>query len=262
VRGTDVAGVVEAVGRNVTDLRPGDEVFGSWWTGTLSTRGTFAELTAVPASSLIPKPGRLGFEEAAASVMSGLTALAAMQTLGKVTRGIRVLINGASGGVGTFAVQIARSLGAEVTGVCSTRNLDLVGSLGAEHVIDYTREDFTRGRDRYDLILDNVLNHPPSATARVLAPGGVLMPNSVGNTGGLFAGLPRMARAGLMRLGSTNVRFVNWKVGRENLRSLATFLQSGDARVVISEVYPLADAAKAVAHILGHHAIGKVAITL
>jgi len=262
VRGTDVAGVVEAVGRDVTDLQPGDEVFGSSWTGTPNTRGTFAELTAVPASSLIAKPDALSFEEAAASVMCGLTALAAMQTLGKVTPGMRVLINGASGGVGTFAVQIARSLGAEVTGVCSTQNLDLVRSLGADHVIDYTQDDFTRGSDRYHLVLDNVLNHPPSATARVLAPGGVLMPNSVGNTRGLFAGLPRMARAGLMRFGSRNVRFVNWKVGRENLESLARLLQSGDARVVISEVHPLADAAKAVSHMLGHHAVGKVAITV
>jgi NADPH:quinone reductase-like Zn-dependent oxidoreductase len=262
VRGTDVAGVVEAVGRDVIDLQPGDEVFGSSWSGTLSTRGTFAELAAVPASGLLPKPQGLSFEEAAAAVMTGLTALAAMQTLGKVAPGMRVLINGASGGVGTFAVQIARSLGAEVTGVCSGRNLDLVRSLGAHHVIDYTREDFTRGRDRYDLILDNVLNHPPSATARVLAPKGVLMPNSVGNTGGLLAGLPRMARAGLMRLGSTNVRFVNWKLGRENLKSLATLLESGDARVVISEVYPLADAPKALAHMLGHHATGKLAISV
>jgi NADPH:quinone reductase-like Zn-dependent oxidoreductase len=262
VRGTDVAGVVEAVGRDVTDLQPGDHVFGSSWTGTLSTRGTFAELTAVPASSLIRKPEGLSFEEAAASVMSGLTALTAMQTLGKVTRGTRVLINGASGGVGTFAVQIARSLGAEVTGVCSARNLDLVRSLGAEHVIDYTREDFTRGTDRYDLVLDNVLNHPPSATDRALAPGGVLMPNSVGNTGGLLAGLPRMARAALMRVGSTRVQFVNWKVDRENLKSLAAFLGSGDAQVIISEAYPLADAAGAVAHMLGHHAVGKVAITV
>jgi NADPH:quinone reductase-like Zn-dependent oxidoreductase len=262
VRGTDVAGVVEAVGRDVTDLQPGDEVFGSSYTGLRSTRGTFAELTAVPASSLIPKPEGLSFEEAAASVMSGLTALAAMQTLGKVTRGTRVLINGASGGVGTFAVQIARSLGAEVTGVCSGRNRDLVRSLGAEHVIDYTQEDFTRGNDRYDLVLDNVLSHPPAATARVLAPGGVLMPNSVGNTGGLFAGLPRMARAALMRLGSTNVQFVNGKVNRENLESLAAVLRSGDVRVIISETYPLADAAEAVAHMAGHHAIGKVAITV
>jgi len=262
VRGTDVAGVVEAVAPDVTDLRPGDEVFGSSWTGTRSTRGTFAELTAVPASSLIPKPEALSFEEAGASVMSGLTALAAMQTVGKVSPGTRVLINGASGGVGTFAVQIARSLGAEVTGVCSTRNLDFVRSLGADHVIDYTQEDFTRGPGRYDLVLDNVLNHPPTATARALGPGGVLMPNSVGNTGGLFAGLPRMGRAAVMRLGSTNVQFVTWKVGRENLKSLAALLQSGDARVIISEVYPLADAADAVAHMLGHHAVGKVAITV
>jgi NADPH:quinone reductase-like Zn-dependent oxidoreductase len=262
VRGTDVAGVVEAVGRDVTDLQPGDHVFGSSWTGTLSTRGTFAELTAVPASSLIRKPEGLSFEEAAASVMSGLTALAAMQTVGKVTRGTRVLINGASGGVGTFAVQIARSLGAEVTGVCSGRNRDLVRSLGAAHVIDYTQEDFTRGNDRYDLVLDNVLSHPPAVTARVLAPGGVLMPNSVGNTGGLFAGLPRMARAALMRLGSTRVQFVNWKVDRESLKSLAAFLGSGDAQVIISEAYALADAAEAVAHMLGHHAVGKVAITV
>lgn len=262
VRGTDVAGVVEAVGDNVTDLQPGDEVFGSSWTGTLSTRGTFAELTAVPATSLIPKPEGLSFEEAAASVMSGLTALAAIRTLGKVTPGMRVLINGASGGVGTFAVQIAQSLGAEVTGVCGTRNLDLVRSLGAEHVVDYTQEDFTLGSDRYDLVLDNVLNHPPSATARVLAPGGVFMPNSVGNTGGLFAGLPRMGRAAVMGLGSTNVQLVNWKVGRENLNSLAALLQSGDARVVISKTYPVADAAKAVAHMLGHHATGKLAITV
>jgi NADPH:quinone reductase-like Zn-dependent oxidoreductase len=138
VRGTDVAGVVEAVGPNVTDLQPGDEVFGSSYTGARSTRGTFAELTALPASSLSAKPPGLSFEEAAASVMSGLTALAAMQTLGKVTQGTRVLVNGASGGVGTFAVQIAKSLGAEVTGVCSTRNLDLVRSLGADRVIDYT----------------------------------------------------------------------------------------------------------------------------
>jgi NADPH:quinone reductase-like Zn-dependent oxidoreductase len=112
-------------------------------------------------------------------------------------------------------VQIARSLGAEVTGVCSTRNFELVSTPGADHLIDNTQEDFTRSRDRYDPILDNALNHPPSATARVLAPGGVFMPNSVGNTRGLFAGLPRMTRAALIRLGSTTVRFVTWPVGRE-----------------------------------------------
>ena len=262
VRGTDVAGVVEAVGENVTDLQPGDEVFGSSWAGTLATPGTFAELTVAPASQLIEKPAGLTFEEAAASVMSGLTAMLAVRDVGKVGPGTRVLINGASGGVGMFAVQIAKALGAEVTGVCSTRNLELVRSLGADHVIDYTKEDFTRGERRYDVILDNVMNHPPAATARVLAPAGIFIPNSVGNTGGLFAGLPRMARAALMGKRSTDVQFVTLVVNRENLDALATLLESGDVKVVIDEVYPLGEAANAVAHMLGHHARGKVAIAV
>jgi NADPH:quinone reductase-like Zn-dependent oxidoreductase len=260
VRGTDVAGVVEAVGRNVTGLRAGDDVFGSSWAGTLATAGTFAELTVAPASQLIEKPVGLTFEEAAASVMAGLTALIAMRDVGRVGATTRVLINGASGGVGTFAVQIAKTLGAEVTGVCSTRNLDLVRSLGADHVIDYTKEDFTRGERRYDVILDNVLNHRPSKTARVLTPTGTFIPNSVGNKGGLFAGLPRMARAAVMRWGSTNVQFVTCVVNRENLRALAALLESGDVKVVIDHVYPLGGAAEAVAHMLGHHARGKVVI--
>jgi NADPH:quinone reductase-like Zn-dependent oxidoreductase len=166
VRGTDVAGIVEAVGASVTDLEPGAEVFGSSWAGSLAAPGTFAELTVAPASQLIPKPAGVSFEEAAASVMSGVTALIAMRDVGRVGPGTRLLINGASGGVGTFAVQIAKAFAAEVTGVCSTRNLELVRSLGADQVIDYTKEDFTRGERRYDVILDNVMNHPPSATAR------------------------------------------------------------------------------------------------
>src|ERR687897_877820 len=167
VRGTDAAGVVEAVGTNVTDLRSGDEVFGSSWTSALATPGTFAELTVVPASQLIGKPAGLTFEEAAASVMSGLTALIAIRDVGKVESGIRVLINGASGGVGTFAVQIANALGAEVTGVSSTRNLELLRSLGADHVIDYTKEDYTRDERRYDVILDKV--YPLSQAADAVA---------------------------------------------------------------------------------------------
>ena len=261
VRGTDIAGVVEAVGKNVTDLQPGDEVFGSWWADTLATRGTFAEFTVGPASRLIKKPVGLTFEEAAASVMSGLTAMIAMRDVGRVGPGTRVLINGASGGVGTFAVQIAKALGGEVTGVCSTKNLALVRSLGADHVIDYTEEDFTRSEQRYDVILDNVINRPPSAVAKVLAPNGIFIPNSIGNTGGLFAGLPRMARAALMGRGSTDVQFVkDWVVNRENLDALAALLESGDVKVVIDKVYPLSEAANAVAHMLGHHAAGKVVI--
>jgi NADPH:quinone reductase-like Zn-dependent oxidoreductase len=263
VRGTDVAGVVEAVGKNTTDLRSGDEVFGSLWDHTLATHppGTFAEFTVAPTSRLIKKPVGLTFEEAAASVMSGLTALIAIRDVGRVGPGTRVLINGGSGGVGTFAVQIAKALSAEVTGVSSTRNLELLRSLGADHVIDYTKEDFTRGAERYDVILDNVMNHPPSATARVLTPTGMLIPNSIGNTGGLFAGLPRMARAALMGRGSANVQFVTCVVNRENLNALAALLES-DVNVVIDKVYPLTDAADAVAYMLGHHARGKVAVAV
>ena len=261
VRGTDIAGVVEAVGRSVTDLERGDEVFGSSWADTLATPGTFAEFTVAPASKLIKKPAGLTFEEAAASVMSGLTAMIAMRDVGRVGPGTRVLINGASGGVGTFAVQIAKALGGEVTGVCSTGNVELLRSLGADHVIDYTEVDFTRGEQRYDVILDNVINRPPSAVARVLAPNGALIPNSIGNTGGLFSGLPRMARAALMGLGKTDVQFVkDWVVNRENLHALATLLESGDVKVVIDKVYPLSQAASAVAHMFGHHARGKVVI--
>jgi NADPH:quinone reductase-like Zn-dependent oxidoreductase len=158
--------------------------------------------------------------------------------------------------------KLAKALGAEVTGVCSTRNLELVRSLGADHVIDYTKENFTRSERRYDLVLDNVMNHPPSATARLLTPTGVLIPNSVGNTGGLLAGLPRMARAALMGRGSANVQFVTLVVKRENLTALAALLDSGDVKVVIDTVYTLDEAGNAVAHMLGHHARGKVAIAV
>jgi NADPH:quinone reductase-like Zn-dependent oxidoreductase len=146
VRGTDVAGIVEPVGPQVTDLPPGDEVFGSAWGGSLATTGAFAELTVAPASKLIKKPPGLTFEDAAGSVMSGLTALIAMRDVASVGAGTRVLINGSSGGVATFAVQIARALGAEVTGGCSTRNVELTRSLGAAHVIDYTQEDLPAAR--------------------------------------------------------------------------------------------------------------------
>jgi NADPH:quinone reductase-like Zn-dependent oxidoreductase len=262
VRGTDLAGVVEAVGKNVTDLQPGDEVFGSTWDATLAASGTFAELAVAPASQLIRKPAGLTFEQAAGSVMSGITALLNIRDVGQAGPGTRVLVNGASGGVGTFAVQIAKALGAEVTGVCSTRNIELVRSLGADHVIDYTQEDYTRGEQRYDVILDNVMNHPPSATARVLTPTGMFIPNSVGPKGGLFGSLPRIARAALMGLGSTNVQpGTTVVVNRENLDALATLLDSGDVRVIIDKVYLLSETANAVAHMLGHHARGNIVLT-
>jgi NADPH:quinone reductase-like Zn-dependent oxidoreductase len=263
IRGTDVAGIVAAVGKNVTDLEPGDEVFGSKWdASSLGTSGTFAELAAVPAAQLIRKPASLSFEAAAGSVMSGLTALLAMRDVGNVGPGTRVLVNGASGGVGTFAVQIAKALGADVTGVCSTRNIELVRSLGADHVIDYTEEDYTRGERRYDVILDNVMNHPASATARVLTPTGTFIPNSVGPKGGVLGSMPRIARAALMGLGSTNVQTKTVLVNRENLAALATLLESGDVKVIIDKVYGLGETANAVAHMLGHHASGQVVIAV
>jgi NADPH:quinone reductase-like Zn-dependent oxidoreductase len=260
IRGTDVAGVVEAVGKDVAGLRPGDEVFGSSWDGGLATPGTFAELAVVPATQLIGMPAGLSFEEAAASAMSGITALIAIRDVGRVGSGTRVLINGASGGVGTFAVQIAKALGAEVTGVASAGNLELLRSFGADHVIDYTTEDFTDDDRRYDVVLDNVMNHPPHRTARVLAPSGIFIPNSIGSSGGMFAGLPRVARAALMGLGSVDLRSVKLVVNRENLEALASLLESGAVKAVIDEVYPLGDAANAVAHVLSHHARGNVVI--
>jgi NADPH:quinone reductase-like Zn-dependent oxidoreductase len=193
--------------------------------------------------------------------MAGLTALAAVREMGSVGPGSRVLINGVSGGVGTFAAQIAKASGAEVTGVCSARNAELVRTLGVDRVIDYDAEDFTAGADRYDLILDNVLNHPPKRTARVLAPSGTFIPNSVGNTGGLLAGLPRMARAKLMGR-SVRVAFASYVVDHERLGALAALLETGEVRVVVGETYPLEAAPAAVAHMLGHHARGKLVVAV
>ena len=262
VRGTDVAGVVETTGDRVTDLRPGDEVLGSLWgAGAGSRAGAFAQYAVVPAAQLVRKPAGLGFDEAAASVMSGLTALIAMRDVAGVRPGMRVLINGASGGVGTMAVQIATSLGAEVTGVCGSGNVELVSSLGAHEVIDYTQQDFTRSERRYDVILDNVLNHSPKVTARLLAPGGILIPNSIGNSGGLLAGLPRIARAKLISKNVASVRLVTLAVNRENLEALVRLLETDQVRVIIDRTYPFEQAAGAVAHMLAHHASGQVAIT-
>jgi len=258
VRGSDVAGVVEAVGQQVTDLAPGDEVFGS----TGAKVGAFAQYAAGPATRLVKKPAGLAFTDAAAAVMTGLTALVALRDVARVRARTSVLINGASGGVGTMAVQIAKTLGAEVTGVCGTGNTELVRSLGADHVIDYTKEDFTQSGHRFDVVLDNVLNYRPKAVVRVLAPNGTFIPNSLGYTGGLFAGLPRMARAALMGLGSTNVKTVTPGVKREDLAALLRLLESGEVKVVIAQTYPLDQAARAVSHMLEHHPAGKIAITV
>lgn len=264
VRGTDIAGVVAAVGENVNSFQPGDEVFGSLWENSQATHppGTFAEFTVAPAANLIAKPADLSFEEAAGSVMSGLTAMTAIRDVAQVEPGMSVLINGASGGVGTLAVQMAKFMGAEVTGVCGSSNVDLVRTLGADHVIDYRTADFTRGDAKYDVVLDNVLNHPPSVLARMLTTDGTLIPNSVGNSGGWFAGLPRMARAALLGLGRTNVKFVQYDSNQDNLTALADLLTSGNITVVIDSVHPLDNAADAVARMLSHRAAGNVIITI
>src|SRR5215471_8768986 len=253
--GVDVAGEVVVTGKGVTQFKPGDAVFGT-------CRGAFAEYACTSEATLVLKPDNVTFEQAACVPVAGLTALQGLRDKGHLRAGQKVLINGATGGVGTFAVQIAKSVGAEVTGVCSARNVELVRSLGADHVIDYTKRDFTQSPQRYDVILDNVLNHSPKAAARLLAPHGVLIPNSIGNTGGLLAGLPRMARAALMGKGATNVKFVTLAVNRENLTALGRLLESGEVRVVIAQTYPLGQAARAVTHMLEHHASGKIAITV
>src|SRR5665811_2031490 len=192
VRGTDVAGQVEAVGQGVTRFRPGDEVFG--W-----CLGAYAEYASASEDALALKPANLTFEQAASVPMASLVALQALRDHGNVQAGQSVLINGASGGIGTFAVQIAKSLGAQVTGVCSTGNVDMVRSIGADHVIDYTSEDFTRSGQRYDFILDNVANHSLSDLRRAVTPAGVLVPNGGGFDNRWFASGGRVLRANVLK---------------------------------------------------------------
>jgi len=254
VRGQDLAGVVEAVGANVKLFSPGDEVFGE---GTSS----YAEYTCVPQGVLAPKPAGLTFEQAAAVPMAGLTALCGMR-VANVGPGKRVLVNGASGGVGHFAVQIAKALGAEVTGVCSARNVELVRSLGADHVIDYTREDFTRDAQRYDVILDNVANRSLRALRRVLAPRGVLLLNSV-NGGRVLGPLPRMARGRLLSVFSRQtIRVFSIASTTKDMVALKDLIDGGELTPVIEGVYPLAEAAAALDRVATGHVAGKVVITV
>ncbi|MEP6640170.1 MAG: NAD(P)-dependent alcohol dehydrogenase [Chloroflexota bacterium] len=254
VRGTDVAGQVEAVGAGVTRFQIGDEVFG-WSTGS------FADFAAASEDGLALKPSNLSFEQAATVPMAGLVALQALRDHGKVQAGQTVLINGASGGIGTFAVQIAKSLGAGVTGVTSTRNVELVRSIGADHVIDYTREDFTKNGEQYDLILDNVANHSLSDLRRALTPTGVLVPNGGGfdhrwiaSGGRLIRGLA-MFQFGGQRLGTFLV-----SPRLEDLLFLKELIEAGAVTPVIDRTYPLRETANAMAYVGQGHARGKVAI--
>ena len=256
IRGTDVAGEVEAVGASVTRFRPGDEVFG-WCTGA------FAEYASAREDALELKPANLTFEQAAAVPMAGFVALQALRDQGKLRAGQKVLVNGASGGIGTFAVQIAKSLGAYVTGVCSTRNVDLVRSIGADHVIDYTREDFTQSDQRYDFILDNVGNHSLSSLRRVLAPTGTLVPNGGGFDNRWFAGGGRVIGAlVLSRFVSQTLRPFLVSPTQKDLVVLRELLEAGEVTPVIDRTYLLSETPQAVGHVGGGHARGKVAITV
>ena len=199
---------------------------------------------------------------AAAVPLAALTAWQGIFDHGGLEAGQRLLVHGGAGGVGHMAVQLAKARGAWVAATAAGEDLDFVRSIGADQVIDYTREDYADGRLRHDVILDNVMNRSPWATARALAPGGVLIPNSIGNSGGLLAGLPRIAAAAVMGLGRTTVWTVRLDVNRENLAALAELLASGAVRTVIDRTYPLEHADQAVAHMFGHHARGKVAITV
>ena len=252
VIGWDLAGRVEAVGRGVTRFRPGDEVFGE--SGT-ERGGSFAEYVSAPEGRLAPKPANLSFGQAAAVPVAGVTALRGLRDAGRVQAGQKVLINNASGGVGHFAVQIGKALGAEVTGVCGTGNVDLVRSLGADHVIDYTQEDFTKGAERYDLILDNIGSHPFRHYRRVLTPRGLVIPNS-GHAGAgyifrAFALAAFLSRQGRMFVGTAST---------DDLLELKDLIEAGRVRPVIDRTYPLEQTPAAIGYVGERRARGKIVI--
>jgi NADPH:quinone reductase-like Zn-dependent oxidoreductase len=256
VAGIDAAGRVEAVGANVRGLRRGDEVLGF-------CRGAFAEYARAEADKVVPKPVSLTFEQAAAVPMAGATALRGIRDTGAVRAGHRVLVNGAAGGVGTYAVQIAAALGAEITGVCSTRNVGLVRSIGAAHVVDYTTEDFTDGRTRYDVILDNVGNRPLSRLRRALTPGGTLVLNGGGAPGHVFGPVAGILRAvvvnGFVR---ERLRLIPHEQEREQLLTLTGLIEAGKLTPVLDRTYPLAGTAEGLRRVEQGHARGKVVITV
>jgi NADPH:quinone reductase-like Zn-dependent oxidoreductase len=257
VRGWDVAGTVEAVGAKVTDLRPGDGVMGT-------AEGSFAELVIARPDKLVPKPANLTFEQAAAVPISGTTALRAVRDEGKVQPGQRVLVIGAAGGVGSFAVQIAKGLDAEVTGVCSTTKVDLVRSIGADEVIDYTHEGFTDGSRRWDLIVDNAGRRPLSQLRRALTPTGALV--IVGGdgggpwTGGFFRGMLRAPVVSLFV--GQRLRGLASKIKREDLIALTEMIDAGTLTPVIDRTYPLIEAPDAIRYLEEGHARGKIVITV
>ena len=255
--GVDFAGTVEAVGKDVTQFRPGDEVFGG-------RSGAFAEYVCVPEDrAVVPKPANVTFEQAAGVGVAGLTALQGLRDKGQIQPGQQVLINGASGGVGTFAVQIAKAFGAEVTGVCSTRNVDLVRSLGADHVIDYTHEDFTRSDRRYDLMLDVAGSRPWSACRRVLNPQATLVIVGAPKGNRLLGPLSRIVKVRLAALPSSQKAvFFIAKFNKPDLAVLRELLEAGKVTPVIDRRYELSDCAAAFRYLGEGHARGKIVITV
>lgn len=254
--GADVAGRVEAVGQNVTQFQPGDEVFGDL---SASGRGAFAEYVCASETALVLKPANISFEEAAAVPVAAVAALQGLQSRMQIQPGQRVLINGASGGVGSFAVQIAKAFGAEVTAVCSTRNVGGMRSIGADHVIDYTQEDFTQNGQQYDLILAANGYHPLSAYQRALSPDGTYV-MSGGAMAQLFEAMllgPLVSMTGKKKMGNLMA-----KPDKEDLVFMKELLQAGKVRPVIDRYYPLSEVAEAIRYLESGHAQGKVIITV
>ena len=257
--GSDFSGTVEAVGRNVTEFKPGDEVFGV-------RAGALAEYICVRLSgAMVSKPGNVTFEQGA-SIPTALVALQGLRDTGRVKAGQKVLINGASGGVGTFAVQIAKAFGAEVTGVCSTGNLELVRSIGADHVIDYTKEDYTKGDQRYDVIYDLVNNHSFAERRRVLKPGGICVLAGVGGSGMRKETLFQMVNGLTASLRSkfANEKFVTFGIdfNKKDLGILRDLSESGKVVPALTKTYPLTETAAAFKYLETGHARGKIAITI
>ena len=253
--GVDFAGTVESVGRAVTQFKPGDEVFGA-------RTGAFAEYVAVREDRVVSKPSNVTFEQAAAVPVAALTALQGLRDQGNVRPGQKVLINGASGGVGTFAVQIAKSLGADVTGVSSTRNVELVRSIGADHVVDYTKEDFTRSALRYDVIIDNVGNHSLSDLRRVLTPGGKYV--MIGGPSGRWIDpLPRVLAAVVTSwFVDQDMRFFLSQINKQDLTTLHDLIQAGKITPVIDRRYRLSEVPEAIEYLETGRARGKVVIVV
>jgi NADPH:quinone reductase-like Zn-dependent oxidoreductase len=255
VLGCDIAGRVEAVGKNVKEFKPGDEVFGV----TGFAGGGFAEYVCAPEDKLALKPVNLSFEEAAAVPIAAITALQGLPDNGRIQPGQKALVEGASGGVGTFAIQIAKSFGAEVTAVCSTRNVDTARSLGADHVIDYTQEDFAKSGQRYDLILAANAHHSIAEYRQALSPHGIYIAAG-GGVGRILQAL--LLGPLLSRIGRKQVRFFLAKINRKDLICLKDLLEAGKVVPVIDRRYPLSESAEALRYLEKGHAQGKIVITV